>query len=65
MKHTMKLNERAFERIKNGTKKREYRVNDEKRQLVHIEDYIEFQKLPYLKEKIDKETEGKTYDYKK
>ncbi len=52
MKHTMKLNERAFERIKNGTKKREYRVNDEKRQLVHIGDYIEFQKLPDLKEKI-------------
>lgn len=52
MKHTMKLNEKAFERIKKGTKIREYRVNDEKRQLVNVGDTIEFQKLPDLKEKI-------------
>lgn len=32
MEHIMKLNEKAFERIKSGKKKREYRINDEKRQ---------------------------------
>ena len=31
MKHEMKLNNEPFERIKNGTKTIELRVNDEKR----------------------------------
>lgn len=34
MEHIMKLNENAFERIKRGEKKREYRVNDSKRKQV-------------------------------
>lgn len=52
MQHTMKLNQNAFDRMKNGIKKREYRVNDEKRQKIRVGDTIEFQKLPYLTEKI-------------
>lgn len=52
MQHTMKLNQNAFERMKQGIKRREYRVNDEKRQKIKVGDTIEFQKLPDLKEKI-------------
>lgn len=36
MKHEMKLNNGPFERIKNGTKTTELRLNDEKRQLLKI-----------------------------
>ena len=36
MKHEMKLNNGPFERIKNGTKTIELRLNDEKRQLLKI-----------------------------
>lgn len=36
MKHEIKLNNRPFERIKNGTKAIELRLNDEKRQLLKI-----------------------------
>ena len=36
MKHEMKLNNSPFERIKNGTKTIELRLNDEKRQLLKI-----------------------------
>ena len=42
MKHEMKLNNVPFERIKNGTKTIELRLNDEKRQLLKIKDLIEF-----------------------
>lgn len=52
MKHIMKINANAFERMKLGIKLREYRVNDEKRQQVRVGDTIEFQKLPDLDEKI-------------
>ncbi|MBO5096011.1 MAG: NUDIX domain-containing protein [Bacilli bacterium] len=52
MKHIMKINDKAFERMKNGQKLREYRVNDEKRQKVKIGDVIEFQKLSNLEDKI-------------
>ena len=41
MKHEMKLNNGPFERIKNGTKTIELRLNDEKRQLLKIKDLIE------------------------
>lgn len=36
MKHEIKLNNGPFERIKNGTKTIELRLNDEKRQLLKI-----------------------------
>ena len=52
MEHIMKLNENAFDRIKSGKKKREYRINDDKRQQVRVGDIIIFQKLPELKETI-------------
>lgn len=42
MKHEMKLNNEPFECIKNGTKTMELRLNDEKRKLLTVGDYIEF-----------------------
>jgi len=42
MKHEMKLNNEPFECIKNGTKTIELRLNDEKRKLLTVGDYIEF-----------------------
>ena len=52
MLHKMKLKESPFERIKDGTKTVEFRLFDEKRQLIKIGDQIEFSKLPDLEEKI-------------
>lgn len=52
MKHSMKLLESPFERIKNGSKTVEFRLYDEKRRLINIGDTIEFSKLPDLTEKI-------------
>lgn len=52
MEHMMKLNAQAFERIKQGKKKREYRINDDKRKQVRVGDIIIFQKLPELEETI-------------
>ena len=42
MKHEMKLNNEPFECIKNGTKTIELRLNDEKRKLLTVGDYIDF-----------------------
>lgn len=42
MKYNMKLNNDPFERIKNGTKKYELRLNDEKRRILKVSDLIEF-----------------------
>ena len=42
MKHKMKLNNEPFNKIKNRTKTIEIRLNDEKRQLLNINDNIEF-----------------------
>ena len=42
MKHEMKLNNKPFECIKNGTKTIELRLNDEKRKMLTVGDYIEF-----------------------
>lgn len=50
--HTMKLKEDPFEKIKNGTKIFEYRLNDEKRQFVRIGDTILFSKLPLADESL-------------
>ena len=52
MLHNMKLKERPFENIRNGTKTIEFRLYDEKRKLINIGDQIEFSKLPDLQEKI-------------
>ena len=42
MKYEMKLHDGPFKLIKNGTKTIELRLNDEKRQLLKVGDYIEF-----------------------
>ena len=52
MIHIMKLKEQYFNCIKDGSKKYEIRLNDEKRQLIKVGDFIEFQKEPELEEKI-------------
>ena len=48
----MKLLEEPFNKIKDGSKTIEFRLNDEKRKLVNVGDKIEFYKLPDLKERI-------------
>ena len=45
MRHQMKLQQSPFEKIKEGTKTIEIRLNDEKRQLLKIGDEIEFVSL--------------------
>ena len=52
MRHIMKLNERYFEYIKNGTKRVEIRLNDEKRRKIKIGDEIIFLKEPELVDEI-------------
>lgn len=42
MKYEMKLNNGPFNSIKDGTKTIEMRLNDEKRQLLKVNDLIEF-----------------------
>lgn len=42
MKYEMHLKNEPFMKIKNGTKTIEIRLNDEKRQLLKVGDYIEF-----------------------
>ena len=53
MLHKMKLKESPFERIKNGTKKIEFRLYDEKRQQIKIGDTIKFLKEPNLNESFN------------
>lgn len=52
MKYIMKLNPKYFEFMKNGTKRIEIRLNDEKRKDIKIGDVIVFQKEPELKEEL-------------
>ncbi len=42
MTHKMKLQSTPFDKIKNGEKTIEVRLNDEKRQLIKVDDEIEF-----------------------
>ena len=53
MKYIMKLNPKYFEYMKNGTKRVEIRLNDEKRKNIKIGDEIIFQKEPELKEELN------------
>lgn len=41
-KHVMRLHQEPFELIENGQKSIELRLNDEKRQQIHVGDEIEF-----------------------
>lgn len=52
MLHKMKLRISPFEKIRNGSKTIELRLNDEKRQQVQIGDYIEFSCLDDSKQRI-------------
>ncbi|MDE5771952.1 MAG: ASCH domain-containing protein [Ruminococcus sp.] len=52
MLHNMKLNASPFEKIKNGTKTIELRLNDEKRQQVKTGDFIEFSCIGNPSDKI-------------
>lgn len=52
MKYIMKLNPKYFEYMKNGTKRIEIRLNDEKRKNIKIGDEIVFQKEPELKDEV-------------
>ena len=48
MEYKMKLQNRPFEMIKSGIKTIEMRLNDEKRQLLRIGDFIEFTNIDNL-----------------
>lgn len=52
MTHTMKLQPKYYNYIKNGTKRFEVRLFDEKRQLIKQNDIIEFTKEPINEEKF-------------
>ena len=52
MNYIMKLNSKYFEYMKDGTKRIEIRLNDEKRRSIKIGDEIVFQKEPELKEQL-------------
>jgi ASC-1-like (ASCH) protein len=54
----MKLQPSPFNRIKEGTKIIEARLNDEKRQQIKLGDTIEFQKEPEKEEKLQTEVVG-------
>lgn len=53
MNHIMKLKPRYFDYIKNGTKRIEIRLNDEKRKLIKVGDTITFLKEPELTDKLN------------
>ena len=53
MNHVMKLKSRYFDYIKNGTKRIEIRLNDEKRKLIKVGDTITFLKEPELTDKLN------------
>ena len=52
MIHIMKLQPQYYNYIKNGTKKYEIRLNDEKRKKIKKGDFIQFQEEPLLEEKF-------------
>ena len=54
MVHKMRLVNFAFMAIKKGTKDIEVRLNDEKRQLIHIGDLIEFTNIDTSKKLVVK-----------
>jgi ASC-1-like (ASCH) protein len=52
MEHEMHLYESAFEKISNGSKTIEIRLNDEKRRKILVGDNVTFTKLPNEDEKL-------------
>ena len=60
MLHQMKLKQESFEKVKNGSKKVEIRLNDEKRRLLNVGDKIEFSLVTHPVEKIQAQVTGLT-----
>jgi ASC-1-like (ASCH) protein len=56
--HKLKLNPVSFEQIKEGSKKIEVRLYDEKRRKIKLGDSIEFSKEPDMTDKIRTEVVG-------
>jgi len=52
MEHIMKLYESNFNELKTEKKKREYRLNDDKRKQIRVGDTIKFLKLPNFDEEL-------------
>ncbi len=50
--HEMKLNPNSFDRIRSGEKGFEYRLYDEKRRQLQLNDTIKFSRLPELTEQV-------------
>ncbi len=48
VRHRMKLTPESFEKVKNGEKKFEFRINDEKRKAFKVGERIELARLPDL-----------------
>lgn len=61
MKHKMKLQPIYFDKIKNGEKIYEVRLNDEKRQLIKVGDVIEFTKEPENTQVLETKVEELLY----
>lgn len=58
MEHTMKLQEKYFNYIKEGTKRIEIRLYDEKRKQIKLGDTIKFQKETELQKEINVKVTG-------
>ena len=58
MTHIMKLKEKAFNNIKNGSKRIELRLYDEKRKKLNLNDTIRFYKVDNENEFIDVKIQG-------
>lgn len=56
--HEMKLQPKFFDFIKNGTKRIEIRLYDEKRKCINLGDKIVFKKEPELEETVETTVEG-------
>lgn len=62
MKHIMKLNDNFFNDTKQGLKKVEFRLNDEKRKKIKIGDTIVFVNRSNMNEFINKKVSNIIYD---
>ena len=58
MIHNMKLNEKPFNNIKNGLKRVELRLYDEKRKLIDLNDTIIFRKTTDLSQTVEVKVKG-------
>ena len=61
MTHEMKLKVIYFDKIKSGEKIYEVRLNDEKRKLINVGDFILFKREPELREEIKAQVKDLIY----